>query len=205
MIDIEGRKEKSRLDLSEFEVIRQEYIFSQETPMVTFRKGRIHVNKYALNLFPNHDYIQLLIKRETKELVICPVKKGTKDSFRWASGQKRNPRHIKCTPLYYLLFQMMDWDMDCRYRICGTEEEEQNGEKAIYFSLMDAVRYMRDEDIPSYPEEWALQFGTKKSEHKQENIIDRFEDDAIFSVELPVSEKNIVKTTQIEEVTDHAE
>lgn len=203
MIDIEGRREKSRLNLSEFEVIRQEYIFSQEMPMVTFRKGRIHVNRYALNLFPEYDYIQLLIKRETKEFVICPVKKGTKDSFRWAGGQNRNPRHIKCTPLYYLLFQMMDWDMDCRYRICGTEEEEQSGGKAIYFHLTDAVRYMRDEDVPCYPKEWELKFGTKRSEHKQSDVIDRFDDDAVFSVELPAAEKNLEQVRKME-VDDHA-
>ncbi len=194
--EIAGR---SVIDISNHEVVRQEYVFTQDVPVLTLKMGRIYVNKYAINLFPDHSYIQIYVDREKEDIVLQPVRAGVKDSFRWCGGTKRNPRKLKCLPVFYELFQQMDWDVSCRYCIKGREEMVSgNGEeedRALYFSLKDATCFRKEDgrEYPEFPKEWEGSFGTRKSEHKDDGFIMRLEEDRIFSIELPIDQRNMQK------------
>ncbi len=177
---------------SSFEVVRQEYVYTQETPMLSLKGGRIYVNKYAINLFPDHQFIQIMVDRDRRELVIQPVKQGVKDSFRWCGGKRRQPRKLKCLPVFYEIYKQMGWDIDCRYRIQGREEETET-ERALYFALKDAVCFRKagNQEYEEFPKEWQGSFGERKAEHKDEDYIARYDSDRTFSVELPMDQRNL--------------
>ncbi len=188
------------------EVVRQEYVFTQEAPMLSMKGGRLYVNKYAINLFPEYQYIQIMIDRKHGEVVIEPVRQGVKDSFRWCGGKKRMPRKLKCLQVFYEIYKQMGWDLDCRYRIQGRMEETKN-EKALYFALKDAVCFRKegDREYIEFPKEWQGRFGEWKTEHKDEDFIARYDEDRTFSIELQTNRNNLQRMKEIMAASEEAE
>ncbi len=129
-------------DLSQYEVVRENFISDADEVHLNFNKGRIYINNYGLSKFPDEDYVRILINQETKSLVIKPYKEKVRASYCWCGGKnKRKARHVKCLPLFYMIYKMMQWDINARYRITG-EIEESSEEKIIYFDLEDAVCFV---------------------------------------------------------------
>ena len=61
-------------DLSNYEVVRKDFISDPEEVYLNFSKGKIYVNSYGVKQFPDEDYIRILINQETRSLVIKPYK-----------------------------------------------------------------------------------------------------------------------------------
>ncbi len=185
------------IDISNHEVVRQEYVTTQDLPVLTLKMGRLYVNRYAINLFPEYDHIQIYIDRENEDIVLQPVKQGVKDSFRWCGQSKRNPRKLKCLPVFYELYKQMGWDVGCRYYIKGREEstytDQANHQRALYFSLRDAVcvRIDGNKKTEEFPAEWQGTFGDRRAQHQDEAFIRTHETDEVFTIELPIDKGNI--------------
>lgn len=201
--------ESKTINLAEFEVVRQEGLTDQNVPLLTFSKGRIHVNKYCLNRFREKEYIQLLVDKKKSELIVYPQSKKIKDAVRWSSsGKKRIPRHVLCMPFYYMIFKMMSWDMECRYRITG-EIIESDKDSVILFSLKNAVCFEPTEEMDErgnkkwqqhMPLEWKDSFGISYSEIKEEDYLKIYESDGVFEVELPIDFKNRGNIQKLESI-----
>lgn len=174
------------MDTQKYEVVRQDYFFSLEEPQFTFKNGKAYINAFGLRLYPDMDYIQILIDKEEKTMIVKPFREKVKDSFRWSSGKKRQPRHMRCVPLYYMVYQMMGWNVNARYRITGYQQER-GRESVLYFDLKEAICYVNDKAY--FPKEWEANFGILETIHKDTEIVTVFEEDALFEVKLPVNEK----------------
>lgn len=134
-------------DLSHYRVIRQEFISNPEEVQLTFNQGRLYINEYGLKQFPDKDYVRILIDEKTKSLVIRPYQNKVRASFCWCGGLKsRKARRVKCLPLFYLIFKMMQWDINARYRITGNIEDS-GEDRIIYFDLKDAVCFIREPEM----------------------------------------------------------
>lgn len=186
--------------LDNYEVVRQDFYVTYDEPQLTFNQGRMYVNSYCVKSFTEENYIQVLVDRMGKAMVIKPIKDKVKDSFRWCGmNEKRKARHMRCVPLFYLTYRMMKWDVNNRYCITG-HIEEANGEKAIYFQLKDArcfVPVRKDEKTrrPIYkqymPEEWNMSFGISLKEYGNGECIMRYEEDGVFEIELPFEKERV--------------
>lgn len=181
--------ENRNIDTSAYEVVRKEFLGDADVPQLTFSKGRFHVNSYCLKQFPNDDYVLVLVKQDTKEVILLPKRKAIRNSVRWVAQKKRMPRKIGADPLYYLIFKLMQWDFRMRYRIDG-EIIENKDEKLLYFSLQDAVCFERNEEdlnhpIQRVPEIWKNRFGIPKKDYDEAEYVKTYEEDALFEVELP--------------------
>lgn len=184
------------MDNDSVEVVRQEFCCSQEAPMFTFHKGRAYINSFGLNKFPLHDYIQILIDREKKILILRPVTENIKDSFQWCTGgKKRRPRHMRCVPLYVMVYQMMGWEADARYRITGCIQHGKEGD-LLCFDLREAVCFRPTGETDSngnpvirksFPEEWELHYGTPR-ENYSEQLVQTYDSNGVFTVQLSVNE-----------------
>lgn len=175
------------MDMQKYEVVRQDYFFSMEEPQFTFKNGKAYINAFGLRLYPDMDYIQILIDKEEKTMIVKPFREKVKDSFRWSAGKKRQPRHMRCVPLYYMVYQMMGWNVNARYRITGYQHER-GKESVLYFDLKEAICYVNDKEY--FPKEWEASFGILETIHNNTEIVTVFEEDALFEVTLPVNEKN---------------
>ena len=178
-----------QIDTSGYEVVRKTFLGDGDVPQLTFSKGRFHVNRYCLKQFPEDDYVQVLVKQDTKEVILLPKRRVVRNSVRWSAQTKRMPKKIGADPLYYLIFKLMQWDFQMRYRIDG-EIIENKDERILYFSLQDAVSFERNEDdlnhpIQRAPEIWKDRFGIPKKEYDEREYVRAYEEDALFEVELP--------------------
>ena len=181
------------MELSNYKVVPQDYIPSQESIQLTFNKGRMYINSYGLSLFPEEDYIKVMVDDIAQGIAIEPLVQKKKDSFRWCGGtKKRKPKHMGCVPLCYLIYRMMKWDVDARYRITGEVEEDGN-RKVLYFRLKKAQCFKdtgkMDENGKKVvkhwvPEEWGTSFGVPVVEYDGREDIKTFGDVAVFDVEM---------------------
>lgn len=196
----------TKKDLSGYEVVREDYIADPETVQLNLNKGRIYINSYGLSRFPDEDYVRILVNDELRSLVIKPYKEKVRASYRWCGGKsKRKARHVRCLPLFYLIYKMMQWDINARYRITG-EIEEANGERVIYFDLEDAVCFIKDTENGEetkyhmqMPKEWEKQYGMPVMDFEKRQDIRTFQDMAVFDVEFEQSKEIAEKVKMVDE------
>ena len=178
-----------------YQVVRQDYFNCQSEPQFTFGKGRAYINSFGLKHFPDKEYIQILVNKEKKSLIIRPMAEKIKDSVRWSAGsKKRRPRHMSCTPLYLMIYQMMGWDLSARYRITGTFQKD-NMDELIFFDLMQAICFESTDAKnaegravikKSFPKSWEYNYGIAKKEYSSE-MITKYDDDSMYAFEIPVN------------------
>ncbi len=197
-------------DLSHYQVVRQEFITDQDEVQVTFNRGRIYINSFGLKQFPREDYIQVLVDENTQSVVIKPSVKKKRDSFVWCGGEKkRRPRHVSCIPLCYLIFRMMNWDWNARYRITG-EVEDYGEERVIFLDLRNAICFIRGEEGAGgdrdsatqvkMPQEWADTFGMPYEDYnKRKDDIKTFDDMSVFNVELLKNKDKVARMQELKE------
>lgn len=196
---MEGQMEK--MDLAACEVVRQDYFVMSEEALLTFNQGRMYVNNYCIRKFEDTEYIQVLINKEKKILIVKLLKEKKKDSFRWSTqGKKRKARHMRCVPLFYMVYKMMKWDVNCRYRITG-HMETANRETILCFLLKDAQCFVpvavdkngRSIYKHQMPAEWNMTFGVSTREYGTGEFVLRYEEDGVYEIELPIQKKQIEK------------
>lgn len=178
------------INLKTYEVVRQDYFCGQDEPQFTFNKGRAYINRYGIDMFPDMDYVQLLVDKKEKILVIKPRCDKTKDSVKWCIGSRRKPRHISCIPLCYMIFKMMNWDMNARYRITGYKLDYERT-PILVFELDDAICYEKKSDengtvsqLQYFPSGWNMNFGTTEAKHNDDGVINMYDEDGTFEIKL---------------------
>ena len=195
-------------DLSQYEVVREDFISDSDGVQLNFNKGRMYINNYGLSKFPEEDYARILINKETRSLVIKPYKEKVRASYCWCGGKlKRKPRRVKCLPLFYQIYKMMQWDINARYRITG-EIEDSGEEKIIFFDLDEAICFVRETasynnvtgangESPKYhmqmPSEWEKHFGMPVMDFDNRQDVKTFGNMAVFDVTFELK-KEMVRT-----------
>lgn len=74
-------------------------------------------------------YIQILVNQDNKRMVVRKCEENDKDALRWCieKPDKRKSRKMSNKLFSAMMYDMMGWDMDCRYKILGykiTHEDE---------------------------------------------------------------------------------
>lgn len=178
--------EDNSFDFSGFQVVRGEFFSHVFEPAFTFSDYKVYVNTACIKKLPDVDYIQIMVNSDTKKLAVRPCSEDERDSFRWCSAtEKRTPKQITCRMFFSMVFSMMEWNPDYRYKLLG-KLIRANNELLFVYDLQNPEIFQRSnkEDgtrvssrIPAYPEDWKNQFGLPYEEHKstnQINIVDGY-------------------------------
>lgn len=147
------------------------------------------MNMACLNKMPEIDYVQILINRTDRKLVILPCGEDDRDAFLWCSVNrktgKKQPKKVTCRIFYAKVFEMMDWNPDYRYKMLG-KLIQANGVKLFVFDLTAIEIYQKqtyatgkvnNSRTPAFPKEWQHQFGLPYEMHQkslQVNIVDGY-------------------------------
>ena len=97
----------------------------------------------ALNGLEDAVYIQILVNQDNKRMVVRKCEENDKDALRWcvAKPDKRKSRKMTNKIFSAMMYEMMGWNLDCRYKILGhkiTFEDE-----TIYvFDLMETEIFL---------------------------------------------------------------
>ena len=188
------------INLEDYEVTSGCLITGNDEIAVSFYDGRITANRQAIEALRGDDYVQYLAARKNQTFLIRPKPKGTKDTFRWVTGgKKRNPRKVKCVPLFYLVYRMMGWDFDCKYKAYG-EVQTSEGSKVILIDLKKYEKYEPDAESgklktqPLYANIFDTSLGTKATapDH-DDNRIEVYRDVEVFEIALKQRKKALPK------------
>jgi hypothetical protein len=191
-VDPEGAEEAEEMKLNGFQFVRTEFLAHLHEPSFSFNDGKVGVNAACVKRLPTVDYIQILINRETRMLVVKPCDEFDLFSFRWCTvkGDKRIPRQVTGRLFFMKVCDMMDWNPDHRHKVLG-KLCKANGEFIFAFDLKAVSTYERTitaegkrktSRTPVLPAEWKDQFGIPYEEHKKALQINMFDGFALFSL-----------------------
>lgn len=131
-------------DFDGYQVVRREFFAHTFEPSITFNNYKVYVNTACLNKFPHADCVQLLINRESHILALRPCSRVRARRIRvvHTSGGKRRPRQVTGKFFFAKLFELMDWNIDYRYKLLG-KVIHANDEYLIVFDLNASEIYQR--------------------------------------------------------------
>lgn len=126
-----------------YQVVRRELFAHLREPAVVIRRDSVTFNTACISGLEDAVYIQILVNQDSKKMVVRKCEENDKDALRWciAKPDKRKSRKISNRIFSAMMYEMMGWDLDCRYKILGhkiTYEDE-----TIYvFDLQETEIYL---------------------------------------------------------------
>ncbi len=167
-----------------YEVVHGAFFSHLFEPSVKLVKATVSVNSACLRKLPDTEYVQFLVNRNEKKMVVKPCREDEKDSFRWSSvgkDGKARPRVISCEPFFKKIVKLMDWDAEKRYRIMGKLIRTKTV-SIFVFDLKEPESFTGRSKV-SYPDEWDESFGVEAAEHEKEGLVSFTEDSSVFYLE----------------------
>ena len=126
-----------------YQVVRRELFAHLREPAVVIRRDSVTFNTACIAGLEDAVYIQILVNQDNKRMVVRKCEENDKDALRWcvAKPDKRKSRKMTNKIFSALMYEMMGWNLDCRYKILGhkiTFEDE-----TIYvFDLMETEIFL---------------------------------------------------------------
>lgn len=172
---IENEEAETIVDLAGYQVTRAELFSHAREPSITIWPNRVRFNMACLRRFPSVTHIQILIHPELRRLIIRPCLPDAPDSLRWAKGggeKELSNRNMLCRIFAAKVFDLMEWDLEYRYKILGKPAVYQK-EMLFLFKLTDFELFVGGKKRRSYlPGEWRDYFGTPVESHEEQFKID---------------------------------
>lgn len=126
-----------------YQVVRRELFAHLREPAVVIRRDSVTFNTACIAGLEDAVYIQILVNQDNKRMVVRKCEENDKDALRWcvAKPDKRKSRKMINKIFSAMMYEMMGWNLDCRYKILGhkiTFEDE-----TIYvFDLMETEIFL---------------------------------------------------------------
>ena len=126
-----------------YQVVRRELFAHLREPAVVIRRDSVTFNTACIAGLEDAVYIQILVNQDNKRMVVRKCEENDKDALRWcvAKPDKRKSRKMTNKMFSAMMYEMMGWNLDCRYKILGhkiTFEDE-----TIYvFDLMETEIFL---------------------------------------------------------------
>lgn len=104
-----------------FYVARRELFAHMRVPSLTIRPDSLTFNTACINGLEDVVYIELMVSNKEKRIAIRKSEENNKDSLRWciAKPDKRKSRKMSGERFTKGIYEMMDWDPECRYKVTG--------------------------------------------------------------------------------------
>lgn len=128
-----------------YQVVRRELFSHLRSPAVTIRTDCVSFNAACIRGLKNVVYIHILINPDTRRMVIKPCEEDDKNALRWClvHSDKRDSRIVSSKRFSAMLYNLLQWDENYRYRILGYRIKAE-GEQIYVFDLLEP------EFVPDY-------------------------------------------------------
>ena len=172
-------------ELQDLEVLRTEFASSTLKPKVILSYETISFNKACVNLLPDTRFVNVLVDRTKKRIIILPVNKHAKDALQWCSvSQTGEIKKRQCTAKKFgeKLYDMMRWVKENKYRVLAYYQEIE-GVRLLVFNLRECEMVVPDFITTKtgkvvkrcrvyLPGEWENGFGMPLVQHDQANTVE---------------------------------
>jgi len=161
-----------------YQVVRAEFL-SDYRPTVTLSRRDIRFSSCCYRRLYEPEYIELLLNPVERMLAIRPCAGDDPYAIRWTHkvGNKTGMRDMGAAVFVRTLMDLMGWNSDYRYGICGYAREKE-GSVVMFFDLYEPEVRIKlvgkdgeAKELKGYPAEWAGRFGL--------SAFDRFNSDRL--------------------------
>ena len=193
----EVKADSGDFDLRGFEIARSQFFDTRRKLCVTFSADKIHFSTECIRKFDKTLYVEMLIHPSEHLLAVRPCSKETRNAIRWANvhSSQYYTRSISCAAYIKTLYTLLDWKLDCKYRVRGIHRQKENAALVIFdmreteLFIPQVVLNANQENIPkcdllfddvepltvtgpkkdimAYPSAWADNFGSDFYRHAQ--------------------------------------
>ena len=194
-------------DFRGFEIARSQFFDIKNKLTATITNDSISFSTACIRKFENTQYVELLIHPVQHFLAVRPSKKGVRNAVQWAKLTDDGayiPRYIAGTAFLGTLYDLFDWDLTYKYRICGVRKK-QGDDAVLMFDLQDTEVFMPEEQLQlpeeqamdldgqawlttarksviGYPSDWADSFGMSFYRHAQARELATFIEDGTWQI-----------------------
>ena len=125
-------------ELRNLEVLRTELASSLFKPKIILGYDNISFTKACVKLFPDTQYVNILIDRMKKRIIVLPVHQHAKDALRWCNVKDGEAVKRTCTAKKFgeKLYDMMSWVKENKYRVLAYYQEIE-GVRLLVFNLTE--------------------------------------------------------------------
>ncbi len=136
-------------DLRGFEIAHMDFMDMSKLPSVSIGERAMKFSTSCYRKLPGQEWVELLIHPTMKRLAIRPTSKDNRNAIQWGvkSGNQTLSRTVHCTAYYQLLCKLLEFDPSKRYRL-GANTTRDGNDCVLVFHAMDAIAYVRKENIP---------------------------------------------------------
>lgn len=126
-----------------YQVVRRELFAHLREPAVVIRRDSVTFNTACIAGLEDAVYIQILVNQDNKRMVVRKCEENDKDALRWCieKPDKRKSRKMANKLFSAMMYDMMGWNTDCRYKILGHKITHED-ETMYIFDLLETEIFM---------------------------------------------------------------
>lgn len=126
-----------------YQVVRRELFAHLREPAVVIRRDSVTFNTACIAGLEDAVYIQILVNQDNKRMVVRKCEENDKDALRWCieKSDKRKSRKMSNKLFSAMMYDMMEWNTDCRYKILGHKITHED-ETMYIFDLLETEIFM---------------------------------------------------------------
>lgn len=126
-----------------YQVVRRELFVHLREPAVVIRRDSVTFNTACIAGLEDAVYIQILVNQDNKRMVVRKCEENDKDALRWCieKPDKRKSRKMSNKLFSAMMYDMMGWNTDCRYKILGHKITHED-ETMYIFDLLETEIFM---------------------------------------------------------------
>lgn len=146
----------------------------RKIPAITVKGREIRFNLNAIHLLEDCLYVQILVNREEKYMIILPCEKNDVSAVDWCKISRKTGRieskDVTSKFLSPKLYALMGWNKESSYKVECFFQDFGEGRTLLYFDLTEYVELVRTEQTtadgktrkvtkPYYLANWQESFG----------------------------------------------
>lgn len=181
-------------DLSGYELPPRTQFSMVSKPAVSIKYGKMTFNMASIRLFDEALFVLTLVHREKKRLTIVPCKEEESASVQWARIRKSDDvkvnRTISSEDFILKLFKLMDWKLNCRYKVMGRVAlAKPEPMPVLVFDLGEAIMFdskpiefvdektgeIKKKQVKYYPDEYKDCIGKSYNDYVESKQMNVFE------------------------------
>ena len=126
-----------------YQVVRRELFAHLREPAVVIRRDSVTFNTACIAGLEDAVYIQILVNQDNKRMVVRKCEENDKDALRWCieKPDKRKSRKMSNKLFSAMMYDMMGWNTDCRYKSLGHKITHED-ETMYIFDLLETEIFM---------------------------------------------------------------
>ncbi len=113
-------------------------------PAITIKYGHLICNMAAIRLFAGVKYVLPMVNSKTQRLAIVPCAEEESASVEWAYQRIKDDvwqnKSITSMDFAESIFDVMNWNRECRYKVLGRLAESDRG-LILIFDLSEAIMF----------------------------------------------------------------